>query len=126
MNLLKETLDILNDSNILEDQILYVAGKKSNIKISWEHFKKIADTDYDNGYGGQEVAQDLVIVGNDFWLERSEYDGSEWWSFKKKPDIKGKYQDDKIHSLTVSQAEERNIECSSWDDLNALNGLDKK
>lgn len=26
-----------------------------------------------------------VVVGKDFWLERGEYDGSEWWSFKTTP-----------------------------------------
>ena len=28
---------------------------------------------------------DLLIVGKDFWLERVEYDGSEWWEFKTMP-----------------------------------------
>ena len=27
----------------------------------------------------------LVVVGKDFWLERNNYDGSEWWEFKQVP-----------------------------------------
>ena len=28
---------------------------------------------------------DLLIVGDDWWLERHEYDGAEWWEFKTLP-----------------------------------------
>lgn len=56
--------------------------------FSWEEFVKVANFEYDEGFGAQEVARDLIIVGDDFWLERREYDGSEWWemaSFPGKP-----------------------------------------
>lgn len=26
-----------------------------------------------------------MVVGDDWWLERHEYDGSEWWEFKRLP-----------------------------------------
>lgn len=26
-----------------------------------------------------------MIVGDDWWMERHEYDGSEWWEFKELP-----------------------------------------
>ena len=42
---------------------------------------------YDNGFGGAEVHGDLKIVGNDWWMERGEYDGSEWWEFKTLPKL---------------------------------------
>jgi hypothetical protein len=32
----------------------------------------------------------IIVVGKDWWLERHEYDGSEWWEFKTMPD-KNKY-----------------------------------
>jgi len=41
--------------------------------------------EYDSGYGATKVAKDLVIVGEDWWLERCEYNGSEWWEFKTLP-----------------------------------------
>lgn len=42
---------------------------------------------YDNGFGGQEVVTDLVILGDNWWLERGEYDGSEWWGFRTVPKV---------------------------------------
>lgn len=56
---------------------------------SWDDFAGFADFEYASGYGRNEVSGELVIVGNDWWLERGEYDGSEWWEFKtlpRKPD----------------------------------------
>ena len=31
-----------------------------------------------------EVAEDLVVVGDNWWIERHEYDGNEWWEYKEK------------------------------------------
>ena len=53
--------------------------------FTWEEFAKLANKKYDNGYGGNEVPLDLIVVGKDWWLERHEYDGAEWWEFKKLP-----------------------------------------
>ncbi|MCW3140695.1 MAG: hypothetical protein N2V72_00725 [Methanophagales archaeon] len=83
-NLLKETLEVL-----------WQHGKKSkDVKwcgipgfgyCSWSEFAAVADTEYDSGYGATKVEKDLVIVGEDWWLERREYDGSSWWEFKTLP-----------------------------------------
>ena len=35
-------------------------------------------------------ATDLVLVGDGWWIERCEYDGSEWWEFKTIPTEKAK------------------------------------
>jgi len=48
----------------------------------WENFKEVANVEYDSGFGSPQVAEDLIIMGSDFWLERHEYDGSEWWEYK--------------------------------------------
>lgn len=82
-NLLKETLEALKSNNKTENDIKWVGSPKCY--FTWEEFKKVADIEYDSGYGGQEVATDLLIVGEDWWLERHEYDGSEWWEFKSHP-----------------------------------------
>lgn len=42
------------------------------------------DFEYDNGYGGQELYGTIVFTDGT-WLERGEYDGSEWWAYKEKP-----------------------------------------
>jgi len=82
-NLLSETIEILSDNNKTESDVLWVGDLTAY--FSWEHFKKIASVDYDNGFGGAEIIQCLKVVGNDFWLERHEYDGSEWWEYKELP-----------------------------------------
>jgi len=41
---------------------------------------------YNSGYGGQELFG--TIWNNDgSWLERGEYDGSEWWNYRCYPEI---------------------------------------
>lgn len=84
MNLLKETVEILTDNKKQPKDVLW-CGSDEFGWFSWEDFVKVADIEYDHGYGGQEIARDLLIVGNDWYLERHEYDGSEWWEYKTIP-----------------------------------------
>lgn len=106
-NLLKETLSELKDNGKKEKDVKWVGNLKQ--KTTWDNFKKIANIDYDSGYGGQEVATDLLIVGDNWWMERHEYDGSEWWEFKQLP---------KEPSETV---ELKTVVGGSWSDLSGLN-----
>lgn len=46
----------------------------------------LLDFDYNNGYGGQELFGNIWYADGT-WSERGEYDGSEWWEYKKCPDI---------------------------------------
>ena len=86
MNLLNETLKALETHNISAEDVLWVGSMDGKMAIRWDAFELIADkTNYNNGYGGVEIANDLVVVGNGWWLERGEYDGSEWWEFKTMP-----------------------------------------
>jgi hypothetical protein len=84
MNLLSETVDALSNSGKTRSDVRWI-GSTNYGYFDWWHFVKIANIEYDDGYGAAEVARDLVIVGDDWWLERNEYDGSEWWTFKKLP-----------------------------------------
>lgn len=83
VNLLQETLDVLREHKKTPKDVLWV-GTRDAIG-GWEDFYANADFDYDGGYGWQEVNLDLKIVGTGWWLERGEYDGSEWWAFKTQP-----------------------------------------
>ena len=88
MNLLQETLEILSEHGKTKGDVLW-CGNEGVGYFTWEVFERLADKDYDNSYGDAEVVIDLLIVGKDFWLERHEYDGSEWGEYKtmpKKPD----------------------------------------
>lgn len=85
-NLLTETSEILAQNGKSGDEVRWVGSKDGRYAISWQEFASIAaDVVYDSGYGGNEIASELVVVGDDWWLERGEYDGAEWWDFKCQP-----------------------------------------
>jgi hypothetical protein len=48
------------------------------------YLKNLEKYHYDSGYGGQELYGN-VWLANGEWLERGEYDGSEWWRHVKRP-----------------------------------------
>ena len=121
MNLLKETLSALEENGKSKDDVLWVGC--SDFKTTWENFAEVADVEYDSGYGTLEVAQDLIVVGNDFWLERHEYDGSEWWEFKSK-DILEPTETRTIDALVISQASKLGRDVSwGWESLSSINGI---
>jgi hypothetical protein len=84
-NFLKETLECLKSNDHDETHVVWVGSSDGKYRITWEEFAALADFEYYAGFGGQEVADDLVIVGEDWWLERSEYDGSESWDYMTLP-----------------------------------------
>ena len=86
MNLKEETLKVLHHNGKLRSDVKYVCG--DDFRISREQFWKLADTEYDP-YGAPEIATDLTLIGEDFWMERGEYDGAEVWDFHKMPDTTG-------------------------------------
>ena len=83
MNLLSETVSVLHKHGKTFGDVKWIGT--SGFTISKDNFISVADREYDNGFGAPEVATDLVIVGDDWWLERFEYDGAESWEFKTKP-----------------------------------------
>lgn len=85
MNLLKETIDKIERSGFSVEDVEWVGSKDGLYSIAWNYFVSIADVEYDNRYGVVGIAEDLVVVGNGWWLERGEYDGAEWWSFNTAP-----------------------------------------
>jgi hypothetical protein len=51
----------------------------------YEDFLKFMDRDYHDGFGSQILFG--TIWFGDSWLERSTYDGSEWWTEKSYPKL---------------------------------------
>lgn len=82
-NLLKETENILAQNGKTFGDVLWCGTVNEFMSVA--KFKELAAISYDDGFGAQEIATDLIVVGKDFWLERHEYDGSEWWEFKTMP-----------------------------------------
>jgi hypothetical protein len=119
-NLLKETLEELEAKGKKESDVKWVGT--STHKTTWEDFKRIADVEYEAGYGAPKVAQDLLIVGENWWLERSEYDGSEWWNYKELP--KEPTEIIELKALTVNQADDLGYDVTGgWENLLSINGI---
>jgi len=55
-------------------------------EIDKDDFMSVAKRlNYNAWYGTLAIDPRLKIVGHDWWLERAEYDGKEWWEFKTIP-----------------------------------------
>lgn len=88
-NLLQETLEEMSDEGKGKSDVLFIGSRSGDYQMTWDEFVALADREYDSGFGGQEVAADLVVVFVDrTWIERHEYDGSEWWEYKAPPPVK--------------------------------------
>ena len=83
-NLYEETIKQLTANGKTLDDIAAVQGEDFAISID-EFIELSKQLDYDSGFGAAHVATDLVIIGDDWWMERGEYDGSEWWEFRRAP-----------------------------------------
>ncbi len=82
MNLLEETIEDIESAGKSVEDIIFIGSQNSGHSCTWEEFKVLANIEYHNGFGGQEVASDLIIVFSDkSYLDRHEYDGSEGWEF---------------------------------------------
>jgi len=112
MNLLQETLEDIKQTDHTFEDIIFIGSESSGYSCSWEEFVLLADLEYDEGFGAQEVASDLKIVFSDgFTMLRHEYDGSEEWIYSrpfKMPDDKKQ-----IISLFTNHV--------GWDDLKKIN-----
>ena len=94
-NLLKETEEMFAEYGKTWEDVKGIClgyyykywDEPTNVSISVDQFIKVADRLYDNGFGGQEVNKYLMIIGDDWWMERHEYDGSEWWEYKTLPNL---------------------------------------
>ena len=83
VNLLEETREILEKHDLSLDDVVWVGTR--NVEIPFEIFLKLADREYNNNHRIAQVAADLVICGDTWWLERWECNGSEGWNFKTSP-----------------------------------------
>ena len=52
----------------------------------YQDFLKFLDRDYDDGYGGQQLFG-IIVCEDGVWLDRGEYDGSEWWNLHAYPSL---------------------------------------
>lgn len=85
-NLFDETDEVLDEYGYDWSDVRWVGSPDMKFPTVSEFMKVARATDYDSGYGMQEIPFDLVVMLKDgTWLERDEYDGSEWWNYIKRP-----------------------------------------
>lgn len=66
--------------------------KKSSFRLRPKHSEEdlqnfitwLKTTDYDEGYGTQEL-HGIIAMKDNTWYSRHEYDGAEWWIHNKYP-----------------------------------------
>ena len=117
MNLKDETLESMAEVGKSASDIAWIGCV--DFEIPQELFWELADAGYDCGYGVPEVAKDIMIVFRDgAWLERAEYDGSEWWDYRAMPVRPAEIKDD-IEHLTVCGTDK-----VGWETLASLNESD--
>lgn len=82
-----ETVEALEKNGHNGDEVIFVTDGIHN--CFWLDFvQQLVDQDgvyYDPGYGSVMINLDLKIVGSNWWLERQQYDGKEWWAYKEQP-----------------------------------------
>jgi len=82
-----ETVQVMEHIDKKPSDISRIGSYDGEYECTWDEFKELADFHYDSGFGGVEVATDLIILFRDgTWLERDEYDGSEWWVHRVPPE----------------------------------------
>lgn len=110
MNLLSESITLLERMGYTTADVLWVGNSANNTYVSWDQFAELVKgLEYNEGFGCNNIHLDLVIVGKDWWLTRHEYDGSEEWLFNKLPikpthntlDLKKDILCDRCHEVLI-------------------------
>lgn len=113
-NLFEETIEVLGSHNKTIADIEYIGSSETKINTN-NALELMKKTDYYSGYGGQEIAQNLMIKGNGFIMTRGEYDGSEWWDYMQ-TDASLPQVETEIKYLKVQEL--------GWSDLETINGFE--
>lgn len=97
-NLLNDAKRELENNGKSLNDIKWVGCEAFTIPI--ENFLKLADIEANEDSYIEEVYTDLLVCGEDWWLERQTYDGNEWWEFKEMPTKPTKQRED-IKTLKI-------------------------
>ena len=85
---------IKRDRGYWDDDGIYTSSpaillKEGYTPAEYEEFLEKLNFEYDNGYGGQILHGIVWLMEDNTWIERGEYDGSEWWVYRECPSIPG-------------------------------------
>ncbi len=112
MNFLVETLEVIKDSGHKQSDVMFIGSKDGEYRATMKEFKKLANFEYDDGFGAAEIASDLIIYFKDkSYIGRGEYDGSEWWEYNEPLNLKEDKDSKKISNFTGMWSSMRDIHC---------------
>jgi len=85
----KEIEDALAKHGYTLDNVYWIGSRDGHYVMNPNVFMAtFGDQMYDSGYGSPELPTDLVMVMKDnSWFERYEYDGSEGWEYQFAPRV---------------------------------------
>lgn len=86
INFLKETKDVLSQNGKTMEDVVWIGTVEVEIPI--DEFVRLADDiEYEPDGARYEIATDLIVCGNDWYLERNRYDDyKQRWEFKTVPE----------------------------------------
>lgn len=76
---------ILGD-DYLDERVFMNLKVNHTVQEYNDFLNQLSKYKYDAGYGGQQLFGTIWYTDKT-WSERGEYDGSEWWEYKKSPAI---------------------------------------
>lgn len=107
-----EFLSITKLYNVIAADILFgdydntFKLKPIHTNNEYEELLKFLDREYDSGYGGQQLFG-VIYCENNIWINRGEYDGSEWWRINKYPDLRESFDESDV--IKYERREKLNI-----------------
>lgn len=102
-NLFEETFKKLEEEGLSFSSISYIS--MDGYRMDVDTFVELARrTNYDSGYGEQEINSSLCIWGLYWVMYRCEYDGSEWWEIRKLPRDTGLHIPKHLYELSSFRA----------------------
>lgn len=103
-NAKNEFLSIISGYKLIASEIRYMdnIGISHDIKLNplfskneYDVFLDSLNNDYDDGYGGQNLFG-VIFCEDGAWMQRDEYDGSEWWSIYQYPDMRKSFNESDV------------------------------
>jgi len=100
-NAKQEFLDIIKNYKLIAAEITFgdtYSGENKYLlkplynQKDYDNFLLSIDKEYNNGYGGQELFG-VIFCEDGVWMQRGEYDGSEWWDIYQYPDMRNSFSE---------------------------------
>lgn len=70
-----------------DDTSNHILLREGYTQEEYDEFLEKLDFEYDSGYGSQHLFGTVWFNEPNIWMDRGEYDGSEWWEFNIYPEI---------------------------------------